>query len=134
MIRTVSKEYVNRKSKYKHHVLSCCTNCRNVQIYNVTDDIFDAGDWGSVEKCDECESPNFTCIITKYQKPPGFARKCKKCDFRFTCATTRIDDIPIVLVGLSTIKYQGFQMCIKSGSGEECVGSTCPLYKRCMDV
>jgi len=58
----------------------------------------------------------------------------KKCDFRFACATTRMNEIPAALVGVSTIKYQGFQMCIKSGSGEECVGNTCPLYEKCMEV
>ena len=134
MLRTVSNDYVNRKSKYKHRILSCCTVCRNVQIYNVTDDIFDADDWGSVEECDECESPCYVCVITKYQKPPGFAHKCKGCNYRFTCATTRIKEIPTALVGVSKFKYVGFQMCIKSGSGEECVGESCPLFKKCMEV
>jgi len=134
MVIEVSKDYINHKSKYRNLVLSCCTGCRNVQVYRITDDLFDAGDWGSVEECDECESPCNICVITKYQKPPGFARKCSKCDFKFTCATTKIEEIPTILVGVSKVKYAGFQMCIKSGTGEECVGESCPVYDRCMDV
>jgi len=131
MLRTVSNDYVNRKSKYKHYILSCCTNCRNVQVYKVTDDVIESQQWGSIEECDECGSPCGVCIITKYQKPPGFARKCKECNFRFTCATTRVDEIPAILVGISKFEYAGFQMCIKSGTGEECIGKSCPLYEKC---
>jgi len=134
MIRTVSNDYIDSKSKYKHHVLGCCSKCRRIQVYKVTDAIIETSHWDSISECDACGGKCVVCLITKYQRPPGFARKCKSCDFRFACATTRMNEIPAALVGLSTIKYQGFQMCIKSGSGEECVGSTCPLYKKCMDV
>jgi len=103
---TVSSEYLNRKSKYKHWVLGCCVKCRNIQVYRVTDSVVEAKKWWAVEKCDKCGGLCGVCILSKYQKPPGFARKCKKCNFRFTCATIRIKEIPSVLVGLTTVRFE----------------------------
>lgn len=110
----MSNNYINSKSKYKHYVLSCCGICRHVQVYKVTDAIVKENRWNSIKMCD-CGGLCKVCVITKYQRPPGFAKKCRECDFRFTCATTKMSEIPITLVGLSMIKYQEFQMCIKSG-------------------
>jgi len=106
MIRVVSKDYIDRKSKYKNYVLGCCADCRHVQLYRVTDDFVIASNWGSIEKCGECEGLCYICVLSKYQKPPGFARKCNKCDFKFTCATTKIKGRSAILVGVTTMMFE----------------------------
>lgn len=93
----------NYESGYKHRVLSCCPTCRNIQVYKVTDDILEANTWSNT-KCKECGVRCDICILSKYQKPPGFARKCKKCDFRFTCATIRIKEMSTI--SLYTLKVE----------------------------
>ena len=106
MIKVVSDDYLKKKSKYKHYVLGCCAKCRNIRVYKVTDDVLKSNCWGSAEKCDECGGLNSICVLSKYQKPPGFARKCKKCDFKFTCATTRMEELSTVLIGVMNIKFE----------------------------
>lgn len=106
MKRKVDSDYVNRKSAYRHFVLGCCTKCRSIQVYKVTDSIVKENSWKNIEMCNECEGFCGVCILSKYQNPPGFARKCKKCDFRFTCATVRIEEIPAILIGLTTVKFK----------------------------
>jgi len=102
---TVSNDYLDRKSKYKHRVLGCCDKCRNIQVYKVTDEFVRVNNWGSIEKCDKCGGLCGICILSKHQKPPGFARKCRKCDFKFTCATTRIEEISAILIGITRVEF-----------------------------
>ena len=106
MIKVVSSDYIKRKSKYNHRVLRCCAGCRHIQVYRVTDDVIEANNWGSLQKCEVCGGLCGMCILSKYQKPPGFARKCKKCDFKFTCATTRVEKISVILFGLTTVTFE----------------------------
>jgi len=91
---------------YKHRVLSCCKYCRNVEIFKVTDNFMSISNWVNVEKCRKCGGACKICILSKYQKLPGFARKCKRCEFKFTCATTKIEKISAILVGISTFEFK----------------------------
>lgn len=108
MKRKVDSDYVNRKSRYKHFVLGCCVKCRRIEVYRVTEAILVENHWGEhMEECRECGGLCGICILGKYQKPPGFARKCKKCDFRFTCATIRVEEIPAILIGQLQVEWDG---------------------------
>lgn len=105
MIRVMSGDYINKKSKYKHYVLGCCVICRHIQVYKVTDDILEENNW-EIVKCKKCEGFCSICILSKYQKAPGFARKCRKCDFRYTCATIRIKEMSPISIFTTTVIFE----------------------------
>ena len=51
------------------------------------------GNWGkpNIEWCDcGSDEPRFLCKVTN-EELPGLEEKCEKCEFRFACATSRIE-------------------------------------------
>lgn len=93
-------------SKYRNVVLLCCAHCMTVEVQQVTDEILQEPHWSKLWECDECDNENLVCRVTKYQKPPGFARKCKYCYFRFACGTMKIKEASATLRGLMTFTFE----------------------------
>lgn len=102
-MKMMSRDYLKLKHLYKHRVLACCYGCRRLKLYKVTDIVVEEDRWS--EKCDDCGDDVFICKVTKYQKAPGFARKCKICDFRFVCGTIRVEELPSILKGVIDVTF-----------------------------
>jgi hypothetical protein len=77
-------------SKFEYKVIVLCQNeeCNHIQLYRVTEDYLVHK--FVMNKCRECNGICIVCILSRYQKSPGFARRCKNCVSRFMCATIDI--------------------------------------------
>lgn len=89
-------------------VLSICINCNNVVFYNLV--YSSVGYWGNLLSykfiiCDICGYDTHLCFWnTRNKKPIGFSKKCKRCKYRFICASVDIKTIETALVPVVSVK------------------------------
>jgi len=93
-------------------VVAICRNCRGAVIYKYMKDgeigislsgliTFSGTSFNrydstkpDIEWCPECKSdiPRYLCKVTN-EELPGLEEKCENCEFRFACASSRIEVI-----------------------------------------
>lgn len=92
--------------KFNHIAIALCSKCNHIQLYGMTEVFVARNMFDSLCECYECKEHCKVCFLSKYQKPPGFARKCGNCNYKFTCATIDIKHCEPILYTVNTFKVE----------------------------